>query len=120
MNRSKRWLTVLLLTAALAPGLAIAQAKPVVVDGTVWLDSTVSERRAFLVGAANMISLEQAYAKRRGLAAPPAGEQATRAVQDMTLDQVERRLTQWYEANPGKRSLPVMSVLWNQIVAPRK
>jgi hypothetical protein len=120
MRVLKNLAAAICLAAALAPALVSAQAKTLVVDGTMWLNSSTTERRAFLLGAANMISLEEAYAKRKGLPSAPAGALATRAVKDMTLDQIEQRLTHWYEADPGKRGLPVMSVIWKQIVAPRK
>ncbi|RJG05720.1 hypothetical protein D3870_06540 [Noviherbaspirillum cavernae] len=90
------------------------------VDGNLWLSSSAEVRRAFLVGATNMMSLEAAYAKKKGTPAPVAGAMAAKAVDQMTLDEVSNRITRWYEANPGRRNMPVMGVIWTDIVEPKK
>ena len=56
---------VALVAQSIAPVLAFAQ-DVVVVDGEMWLHSTPENRKAFLVGAANMIALEKAYATKTG------------------------------------------------------
>ncbi len=43
---------------------------------------------------------------------------AAKAVEGMTLDQISERITRWYEANPGRRNVPVMGVIWFEIVVP--
>ena len=98
--------------------LACAQRSPGMVDGEMWLSSTPEVRKAFLIGAANMIALEAAYSKKKGTPAPVAGTLTTKAVDRLTLDQISQRLTTWYEANPDRRDAPVMSVVWTQIVQP--
>lgn len=112
-----------LAAAALAVGLAasapaFAQQHKVVVDGNLWLASTPETRRVFLIGAANMIALESAYSKRKGTPLPTVSAMTAKAVDGMTLDQISQRITRWYEANPGRHSMPVMGVLWTDIVAP--
>ena len=90
--------------------------KPLVVNGDMWLRSTADHRKAFLVGAANMLALESAYAKHMGTTPPPAGARAAKALDGMTLDQVSSRVTRWYEANPGRRTMPVIGVIWLDMV----
>ncbi|MGH8607095.1 MAG: hypothetical protein ACREX9_06655 [Gammaproteobacteria bacterium] len=111
-----------LMTAiTLATGLClagIAHAQAVVVNGDLWMSSTPEARKAFLVGASNMIAMETAYAQRKGTTPPPVGTMATKAVQGMTLDQVADRITRWYHANPQRQQVPVMGVLWIDIVKP--
>ncbi len=101
-----------------APLEAVAQKAPKtpIVDGKLWMGSSTLERRAFLIGAGNMIALEMAYAKKAGTAEPPAGTQARKAVETMTLEDIEERITRWYEANPGRLDTPVMGVIWNDMV----
>jgi len=55
MNRSwKHWVAAACLVVASVP--ALAQKKDsIVVDGNDWISATAVERRAFLVGAGNMI-----------------------------------------------------------------
>jgi hypothetical protein len=108
---------VALLAQSIAPIPAFAQ-DVVVVDGEMWLRSTPELRKAFLVGAANMIALEKAYAMKTGTAQPPVGVLAAKAADGMTLEQVIDRITRWYEANPARHDVPVMGVLWIDLIKP--
>lgn len=115
----KRWVAAACLVAASAP--ALAQTKDsIVVDGRDWMSASGVERRAFLVGAGNMMIAEGAYAKRRAIAPAPVSAQLSKAVDKMTLPEIEARITRWYEANPGSMSTPVMGVVWREFVKPRQ
>jgi hypothetical protein len=105
---------------ALAVGLFVAGAAQAqhVVDGNMWLKSSPEIRKVFLIGAGNMVALENAYAKKKGTPPPTVGTMAAKAVEGMTLDQVSDRITRWYEANPDRRGTPVMGVIWLDIVKP--
>lgn len=115
-----------LMSGAAAICLAILVAAPswaqsdrTRIDGDAWLNSTAEIRKAFLIGATSMISLDRAYARRRGTEpSVPASRTAT-ALEDMTLDEVSARITQWYEAHPDRKRMPVMAVIWVDIVNPR-
>jgi len=95
-----------------------SKAKPVIVNGDLWMRSGNDLRKAFLVGAANMIALEAAYAKKVGTPPPPAAERASHALQGLTLDQIATRVTKWYEANPTRHDVPVIGVIWIDMVKP--
>ena len=97
---------------------AWAQSSPPVVDGNLWLNSSEEVRKAFLVGAGSMITLETAYSKKKGTPLPVAGTMATKALERLTLDQISNRITRWYEANPGRRNMPVLGVVWIDMVQP--
>jgi hypothetical protein len=116
----QRKLIQLVAMACLATGLAVparAQDRPqVVVDGNMWLQSPADVRKAFIVGAGNMMALEATYAKKNGTTPPLAGTRAAAALEHMTLDQISDRITRWYEANPDRRSTPVIGVLWMDMV----
>lgn len=115
----QQWIAVVCL--AMAAGVAHAQEKrSIVVDGTHWMNASEAERRAFLAGVGNMIVAEMAYAKKAGRDAPQAGAMITKAVADMSLPQIEQRITRWYEANPGRRDMPVMGVVWREMVRPSR
>jgi hypothetical protein len=110
-----------LFSVALAIGVwaaAPAAAQRVVVDGDMWLKTTPEMRKAFLVGAGNAITMEKAYATKKGLAQPPAGDLVAKAVNTMTLDQISDRITRWYQANPQRKNVPVMGVVWIDMVKP--
>jgi hypothetical protein len=111
---------VVVACLAVASGVQAQDKKSIVVDGTQWMNASSSERRAFLVGVGNMIAAETAYAKKTGAAAPPAGALITKAVSELKLPDIEARITRWYEANPDRRSMPVLGVVWQDMVKPRR
>jgi hypothetical protein len=91
----------------------------IVVDGTDWMESNTDERRAFLVGVANMIVAEGAYSKRHASEMPIVSDRIVKAVANLKLADIDARITRWYETNPTKRSMPVMGVIWQDIVGQR-
>jgi hypothetical protein len=106
------------LVASLAVPAAAQEPARVVADGTLWLQSTPEERKAFLIGAGNMMALEATYAKKRGTPPPLAGTKAAAALEHMTLDEMTDRITRWYQANPDRRTMPVIGVIWMDMVEP--
>lgn len=108
----------LCLVASLAVPAAAQDGARVVADGTRWLQSSPEERKAFIIGASNMMALESAYARKKGTQAPLAGTKAGAALEHMTLDQMTDRITRWYEANPGRHAVPVIGVIWMDMVEP--
>lgn len=95
-----------------------AQPAPVVIDGNLWLNSPTDIRKAFVIGAGNMLMLETAYAKKKGTAPSAVTSMATSAMDGLTLDQVTDRITRWYETNPSRRNMPVIGVMWFDIFSP--
>jgi hypothetical protein len=116
MEKWKRWVATAGLVALAWPAAAQEKRQQIVVDGEAWMSATPVERRAFLVGAGNMLIAERSYAMKRNLPPAPVGEEITKAVDRMTLADIEARITRWYEMNPDRRSMPVMGVLWRDIV----
>jgi hypothetical protein len=57
----KGWAAVAFLAVAASPAFA-QKADSLVVDGIDWTSATAAERRAVLVGAANAVIAEYAYA----------------------------------------------------------
>jgi hypothetical protein len=106
------------LVASLAVPAAAQDGARVVADGTLWLQSSPEERKAFIIGAGNMMALEAAYSKKRGTPPPLAGTKAAAALEHMTLDEMTDRITRWYQANPGRRAMPVIGVIWIDMVEP--
>jgi hypothetical protein len=96
-----------------------AQSDRAKVDGDAWLNSTPDVRKSFLIGASSMVALDRAYSRRKGTPASVVGSRTAEALEDLTLDEVSARITRWYEANPDRRRMPVMAVVWIDIVNPR-
>lgn len=117
--KSSRPLRALVLGAALTllplAGYAIKLA-----DGRDWRNSTETERAAYLVGVSNMISVGNAYDKKK----VPGQDrtfmrQAARGLAGTTVAEAVERVDAWYTANPDRMDVPVLSVLWLDIVKPR-
>ena len=74
------------------------------VHGPIWENSTRDEKRAYLVGVANTLVVAEAVkAKRRG-------EDPSTSI---------ARIDAWYKANPERRDLPVIGVVYLGIVQQR-
>jgi len=116
MHSWKKWLVIACMACVAAPALAQSKNDGLVVTGNDWMSSSAAERKAFLVGVANMIMVEGAYAKKNNQATPPVSAQIINATQAVKLGDIEARITRWYEANPSKVATPVMAVVWQDIV----
>lgn len=90
-------------------------------DGVLWKESTQFEKKAYLVGASNFMSIEYAYQQRNGK--PPSDEQTTiRRFWDHTegvsLDAAIAGIDKWYANNPDHFNRAVLDVIWVIWVAP--
>ncbi len=109
-------LFVALTVAVAVPALAADYEIPVV-TGEHWQKSTPQERKAFLVGAATIIELEQEVQ-----GTPPAKKSTidvwAKGLSNFTFDQMVAAIDQWYAANPGKLNRPVVEVMWYELAKP--
>ena len=119
MRLSLRTVTVLgWMALALAVGSARAEEVPVV-TGEHWVKSSEALKKAYLVGIANMMQLEAAYAG----ANAPSDTQSTvprfvRGLKGQTLDSVRQSLDAWYAAHPDRVQRPVIETMWFELVVP--
>ena len=102
-----------------SPQVLESKASSIVVDGSDWMSATDHERRAFLLGIANLMAAEGAYAKRHNADMPFVSDQIVKAVSKLKFPDIEAIITRWYKANPGKLSMPVMGVIWQDIAGQR-
>ncbi len=106
------------MTLAAVCGSAQAQEIPMV-TGQHWTTSTEQVKKAYLVGVANAVQVEAAFA-----GATPAPDTQTiipRLVKGMkgkTLDGVREGLDKYYAANPDKLQRPVLETIWFEMVVP--
>lgn len=115
-KQSWSWLVLALLLAC--PALGQAREVPVV-TGEHWLKSTPQERKAFLVGAATIMELEQEV---QGTPPPPPDKSLIdvwcRGLSHFTFDQMVKAVDDWYAAHPDKLARPVVEVLWYELAKP--
>ena len=89
------------------------------VTGVHWTKSTEDQKKAYLIGIANIAQIEMAYAG----ATPPSDDQSilprmARGLKGQTLDSVREGLNKWYAANPGRLDRPVIETIWYEMVVP--
>ncbi len=92
-----------------------------IVAGKLWGESSTVEKKSYLLGAGNFISLEYEYQSRTQQ--PPTPEQSSvpdffKHTDQITLDQAIQAVDEWYQSNPGKMATPVLTVLWDTLVEP--
>lgn len=109
-----RLLGGLVLTLLLAvPALAVDYEVPVV-TGEHWVKSTPQERRAFLVGAATIIELEQEVQGGNPSKKTTIGVWC-KGLSPYTFDQMVTAIDQWYAGHPDKIARPVVEVMWYEL-----
>lgn len=89
-------------------------------DGKDWTQASMEEKRAFLFGIANAISVgvgwdERHVPKEQTTFARRAGE----GLSGVSLGEAVSRIDAWYAANPGKLQTPVVAVMWLDIAKPK-
>lgn len=107
----------LLLAAAMAvPALAEDRPMPVV-TGEHWTKSTPQERKAFLVGAATIIELDQEVQGKHP-AKNSTIEAWSEGLSPYTFDQMVATIDKWYAGHPDQLKRPVVSVMWYEMAKP--
>jgi hypothetical protein len=111
---------VAMTCAALTLASAVARADEVpLVTGEQWMRSTNELKKAYLVGLANALQVENAY---QGTS-PPSDAQSivprfARGLKGQTLDSVRESLDRWYAAHPDRLQRPVIETVWFEMVVP--
>ena len=121
MTYMKEWRAVMFIACvALMAWCGVARAQEVpVVTGEHWTKSSEEVKKAYLIGIANLLQVENAYFG----ANPPSDAQSfvprmTRGLKGATLDSVRTGLNDWYAKNPDKLQRPVLEVVWFEMVVP--
>jgi hypothetical protein len=120
---SERQLHAVILVAcmmmlAVASSSARADEVPLI-TGEHWTKSSEQLKKAYLVGIANVVQVETAYAG----SSPPADAQSVvprfaRGLKGHTLDSVRDALDAWYAAHPDRLQRPVIETIWFELVVP--
>jgi len=106
-------LNLLLLT-----GVAYAD-EVAIVTGEHWVKSSDELKKAYLIGVANVLQIEQAYQA----SSPTTDAQSlvprwAKGLKGQTLDSVRDQLNRWYAAHPDQIRRPVLETIWFEIVVP--
>jgi hypothetical protein len=111
---------IFLACMALAVLSAVARADEVpLITGEHWTKSSEQLKKAYLVGIANVVQVEAAYAGSN----PPGDAQSVvprfaKGLKGHTLDSVRDALDSWYAAHPDRLQRPVIETIWFELVVP--
>lgn len=109
---------VALLALVLMSGAAFGAEVPLI-TGEHWTKSSEQVKKAYLIGVANALQVENAYQ----LSSPPSDAQSlvptfARGIKGQTLDTVRDGLDKWYAAHPNDLDRPVIETIWFEMVVP--
>jgi hypothetical protein len=109
-----RTLAALCLASALFAAPVLAQEAPRLANGNDWQKSSLEQRRAYLIGVSNVISVGARYDTRQGREDSFALD-AQKGLAGAQLDSAMAAIDAWYKANPAELDKPVLSVLWREV-----
>ena len=121
MNRSSFVRVLMVLAVAIAAtSYGGARAEEIAqVTGVHWTKSTEEQKKAYLIGIANIAQIELAYQGTRQLSDDDSIiPRMARGLKGETLDSVRDGLNKWYAANPGRLDRPVIETIWYEMVVP--
>jgi hypothetical protein len=111
-----RILAALLICATLTAFPASPQsAAHDLVNGKHWQSSTVQERRAYLIGVSNMVSVGACVDTRQGRDDTFFSLNAQKGLEGMHLEAAVSAIDDWYKAHPDQLDKPVLSVIWRDL-----
>jgi hypothetical protein len=89
-------------------------------DGNDWTKASVDEKRAFLFGIANALSVGIGWDERHVPASQTTfARRARDGLAHVSLGETLQRIDAWYAANPGRLATPVVAVMWLDIAKPK-
>ncbi|WP_321948233.1 hypothetical protein [Paraburkholderia sp. J10-1] len=109
-------LALSLLPLSMLGNVAHAQTIPIV-TGQQWMASSEDQKKAYLVGIANLLEIERAYAG-NSASSSDISLRFGKGMQGQTLDSVRQGLDNYYASNPAMIQHPVIETLWFQMVLP--
>jgi hypothetical protein len=118
----KSWLraATIAVCAVLTMAWSSVRADPVpLVTGEHWVNASVEQKKAYLIGVANVITLDATYS---GMNIPSDVQSLiprfARGLKGQTLDSARQTLDQWYAGHPDKLKRPVIETIWFELVEP--
>lgn len=115
------------LALALLAGVLLLAASPVRaqenpnspdVDGTIWMQTTSAEKRAFLYGAGNALVLEYHIRMKHNEEPSKFIQGWVEVFKDRSWPDLEMALDRYYVNNPDKMKEHVFHVIWNSMIKP--
>jgi hypothetical protein len=97
-----------------------ASAQQRLADGNDWAKSSADEKRAYLIGIGNAVTVAYNYDARKLPAEQVTFSRRARAgLEGVSVEETMRRVDAWYAANPSKLDYAVIAVMWLDIAKPK-
>jgi hypothetical protein len=101
------------------PNATLAGEDVPLVDGELWTESSLAEKKSYLIGAGNLMVVEYLY--QEGSNQVPSDDQTViqrlyTATDGVTLDELVSQIDQYYQKHSDKMKEPVLVVIWHEIV----
>lgn len=98
--------------------------------GSIWMQSSMDVKEAFLFGVECTIAIEQYAEEEIAKEAKKQGKKPTftvspfdkawkQATKDMSRTDIVKQIDAWYAGNPTKHDRLVFDVIWEEIIAPK-
>jgi hypothetical protein len=114
-----RWVMLLAIATAAAFSGGTRAEEIAQVTGVHWTKATEEQKKAYLIGIANIAEIEMAYQGPGQLSDDQTLlPRMARGLKGQTLDSVRDALNKWYAANPGRLDRPVIETIWYEMVVP--
>ena len=84
------------------------------VTGKHWQSSTAQERRAYVIGVSNVISVGARADTRQGRE-DTFSLNAQKGLEGLDLEAAVTAIDAWYKAHPDQLDRPVLSVIWRDL-----
>jgi len=89
------------------------------VTGQHWTKASAEEKKAYLIGIANVLQVESAYHSDN----PPSDAHSVvprmgRGLKGQTIDSARETLDRWYAGHPDRIGRPVIETIWFELVVP--
>lgn len=105
---------------ALFQGDRADAAESKLLQGEEWAKMSLESKRAFILGVGEMADIEEEMiGKYPELKRDSFSEKVAEALGDVPLDTVVNRIDAFYKANPAKMNVPVMRVVWDEMIKPK-
>lgn len=88
------------------------------IDGKVWMHSSDSDKRAFLLGVSNAVVLEYHLRTKRSEEPSRFVQGWVSAFKDSRWSEMVKRIDAYYASNPTKLRRNVLDVVWHEMIAP--
>lgn len=98
--------------------------------GEIWVKTSEAEKKAFIFGIDSAITVEyfidakmkaspESKGKKGVYTLSPFEKGWMQACTDMHREEMVNLVSKWYAEHPSQLDRPVLSVIWNEIIAPR-